>query len=161
MHRPVVFGLGALLLACEVPQTRVAGEVIALPLRDESPREGRSVRRVGVMWSLTGDTTALLDVPAVALVNAATPVRIEVSGGGCSGADTTTVRVDGSVATIVPYQKVFTPVPLKQACTDDLLFDRRTVLVTFQARGVGRVRVVYRQGDEARLTMMERPITVP
>jgi hypothetical protein len=159
MYRRVLCGLGALLLACGAPRTRIGGEVIELPLRDESPRPGKSVRRVGVMWSLTGDTAALVDVPVVARMNTATPVRVDVSGGGCIGADTTAVRVDGLVATIVPYQNVYTP-ERDQGCTLDLVFDRRTVLVTFPVRGTGRVRVVYRQGAEASLTLTERPISI-
>jgi hypothetical protein len=160
MLRPVTFALGALLLACGRSQTRVAGQDIALSHKDEAPREGKTVRRVGVMWSLSGDTTTLVDVPAHTRANEATPVRVEVASGGCSGRDTTMVSVDGLVATVVPYQKVFTPVPPDGACAAYLAADSRTVRVTFLARGLGRVRIVYRQGDRGPLTMTERSITV-
>jgi hypothetical protein len=160
MRGCVAFAFGALLVGCGSLQYRIGGRVVKLPLADETVREGKAVRRVGSMWSLSGDTSELIAVPTAMRAGERATVVVEVSGGGCLGSDTTAVHMDGMVATIVPYQRVFMPRRPNGACTANLVIERRSVSIAFLMPGTARIRVVYRAGESAPLSMTERAIIV-
>lgn len=146
------------LLGCQAAPMEIIASVTELPLAEEVPREGASVRRVGQIRQ-TGSDTLLLEAPATARRGEVLALQLTTYGTGCVGRDTTIATVSGLRATVVPYQRVYVPPPTV-GCTRELIFERRTVRVVFATVGTATIRIVGRVTPDRGLVAIERRVTV-
>jgi hypothetical protein len=144
--------LCASLLGCRDSLSSIDLLARELPLAEQSVRSRPSARRVA------GIDTLLVVVPTRAAVGETLALTIPVASGGCRDADTTAVAVVQLTATIIPYQRVVTDPNAN--CPSVYFVERRTVHVTFMARGAARLRIVSRSGADQRLLAIERLVMI-
>lgn len=140
----------ALVLLCAACRDQTApGPVLLnqLPLPEETPVEGTATRRVARVRHY-GDGV-VLSAPTRVRAGDSLSVSFTAYGGGCTGSDTTVVRMEGRRVVVVPYQRIYTP-RKEQPCGLALHLDRRVARIAFLSAGTAEIVLVGRSepGDE-------------
>ena len=135
----------------------MSGSLAALSLEEPWPSPGHSARRGATVLFYSDPLT--VSVPTRARAGEPFVVGVTTYGGGCISEDTTTVRLEGQRADVVPYQRVYAP-PLNGACTLQLRVTRREVHVAFPSPGVATVRVTGRASPGDSVVQVERAVIV-
>lgn len=138
--------LASLLLGCRATPTDVAVSAAELPIPEQPFQEGQRALRVANVRLGTSADTLLVDVAPTVRVGETLVVQFTTYGSGCIDADTTVAIVSGRLATVIPYQRYFTP-PNGGGCTRELRFERRTVRLVFTSAGSATLRFIGRTSD--------------
>ncbi len=152
--------LGSLLLGCRATPTEIAVSVADLPIAEQPFQEGQRALRVAKVLLGTSRDTLVVDAAPTVRVGESLVVQLTTYGSGCIDPDTTVTVVSGLLATVVPYQRYFTP-PNGGGCTRPLIFERRTVRVVFTSAGSATLRFIGRTSDRlGSLVVVERRVLV-
>lgn len=150
----------ALVLLCAACRDQTApGPVLLsqLPLPEETPVEGTATRRVARV-RYYGDGV-VFSAPARVRAGDSLTISFTAYGGGCTGSDTTVVRMEGHRAVVVPYQRVYTPRE-GQACAASLILDRRVSRIVFPGAGAAEIVTVGRSEPGMEWVITTRGLTV-
>ena len=138
--------VASLLLGCAATPTEVAVSAADLPIPEQPFQEGQRALRVANVRLGASADALLVDVAPTVRVGEPLVVQFTTYGGGCIDADTTVAIVSGRLASVIPYQRYFTP-RSGGGCTRELILERRTVHLVFTSTGSATLRFIGRTSD--------------